>query len=171
MSDIQDVVYVADADGNQVFVGARPLRAFVREGAYYPEHPVETGTVITDNVIFPPINIELHLILDPGQFVSVFGEIRGYFRNATKLSVQTKVAVYDGMYIEEMPHDEDAERFDTVAVALKLKQVIIVEAQVEQLPNATDPADKSTTQTGQKQGAAASPAQSSAAFSLIFGGP
>lgn len=168
-SDAVDVVGVFDSGFQQLFDGARPLRALIREGSKLPEHTVETGATIGDHRVFLPVLIELHMILTPENYQDIFQQIKTAWKDTAALSVQTKADTYSNMFIEEMPHDEQAEMFDTVAVAVKLKQVRFVNAQYAQLPpsKVKKKSNASTTKTGQKQ--ATESKKSSAAYDLIFG--
>lgn len=171
MSASQDVVGVFDSSFNQLFVDARPLRAMVTERAKAMEHPVESGVTITDHVVIQPTEITLSLILTPATFQDTYSAIVAVWKQFGLLSVQTKTGTYSNMLICDLPHDENPEMFDTVAIVLKLRQVILVDAQYAQLParKVRKKSNSSTVKTGQKTGQPATGAQSSAAFSLIFG--
>ena len=168
----QDVVGVFDKNFNQVFVAARPIRARVKEGGKLAKHPVESGSTVTDNRITTPTEIQLSLVLTPEEFQDTFQQIRDNYSALTPLYVQTKAASYPNMFIEELPHEESPEMFDTISVALKLTEVIFVQAQYQQLTTAQvkDPANASTSATGQQQGADASATQTSAAYDLFLSG-
>ena len=155
-----DVVAVLDADFNQVFDGARPVKATVSERAKTMEHPVEDGTVITDSIIFEPVDIELSMILPGVEFRSVYEQIKQLWQNAALLTVQTKVGSYPDMLISELPHDEDPEMFTAVSMGLKLHQVKFVEAQFGTLPpsKVANKGQSSTVQRGQLQSTDPAPA-------------
>lgn len=143
----------------------------VREGAKLMEHPVESGATIADHRVRLPIEIDLQLILSPDEYQNTFQQIKTVFKAAEVLSVQTKADTYDNMIMLEMPHDESADMSDTIAVAVKLRGVIFVEAQYQQLPPAKvqTKSNSSTVKTGQKQAKLAPAKKSSAAYDLIFG--
>lgn len=148
-----DVVAVFDNSFNQVFTNARPVKAMIREASRVMEHPVETGATITDHRVIEPIEIELSLVLSSADYRSVYQQIREVFFAATLLSVQTRTSIYSNMLISEMPHDEDADLFDAVSIALKLKEVLFVAAQYGNLPasSVADKSQASTTQRGELQ--------------------
>lgn len=135
------------------------------------EHPVESGATITDHRVILPVTIELHMILDPAEYQDTFQQIKTAFKEVKTLSVQTKADTYGDMLIEEIPHDEQPDFFDTLAVAVRLKQVILVDAQYAQLPEkqVKKKSNASTVKTGQKQGTAPPEKKSSAAYDLIYG--
>lgn len=170
-SEAVDVVGVFDSGFQQLFADARPIRALVREGSKLMEHPVESGATITDHRVFLPVLIELHMILTPDSYQDTFQQIKTAWKELNLLSVQTKSDTYSNMLIEELPHDEQPEMFDTVAVGLRLRQVILVEAQYAQLPakEVKKKSNASTVKTGQKQATTTTTKKSSAAYDLIFG--
>ena len=170
-SDAVDVVGVFDQDFQQLFQLARPMRALIREGSKLMEHPVESGGTITDHRVILPVSIELHMILAPEEYQDTFQQIKSAFKELKTLSVQTKADTYSDMLIEEIPHDESPDFFDTVAVALRLKQVILVDAQYAQLPakEVKKKSNASTVKTGQKQPKTPTTKKTSAAYDLIYG--
>lgn len=164
-----DVVAVFDGAFNQVFADARPLKLKVSESSKAMEHPVETGATITDFVIDLPVEIELSLILASADYRGVMQQIRQLKALRQLLTVQTKAGTYFNMLITDVPHDEDAELFDALAVSVKLKEVRLVEAQYARLP-AKKVAKKSATSTvnrGQQQTTAAPEQKKSLLYRLF----
>lgn len=152
-----DVVAVYDGAFAQVFAGARPVRVKVTESSKAMEHPVETGATITDFVIDLPVEVELSLILASEDYRGVMQQIRQLKALRQLLTVQTKAGAYFNMLITDVPHDEDPDLFDALAVSVKLKEVRLVEAQYARLP-AKKVAKKSAASTvnrGQQQAPAA----------------
>jgi len=147
-----DVVAVYDQSFSQVFQTARPLKAEVSETAMAMEHPVESGATITDYRIINPVEIKLSMILEPASYKDTYSTIKQFFVSSTLLTVQTLTGTYDNMMITQMPHEEDPNIFDTITMALTLKEVLLVEAQYGTLPPraVAKKADASTTDTGQK---------------------
>lgn len=172
MSATQDVVGVFDASLNQLFVDARPIKAMIKPTSKFMDHPGETGITITDHRIFQPVEIELSLILKAATFRDTYQQIKAAYIALTALSVQTKADTYSNMYIIDMPHDEDPELFDTISLALKLREVNLVTAQYAQLPasQVAKKSNSSTTKTGQKNAGQATQGQESILHQLFFGG-
>jgi len=129
-----DSVAVFNQEFKQVFRDARALKAVVKETSKVMEHPVESGIIITDHRIILPIEIDLALILSSGDYQSVYEEIRGYYLNATILTVQTRSGVYNNMLIASMPHEEDPTMYEALAVALTMKQVLFAVAKFGVVP-------------------------------------
>jgi hypothetical protein len=56
------------------------------------------------------------------------------FLGNSTIQVQTKTGLYPNMLIAEMPHDEDANYFDTIAIPLRLTEAQFVIASTSPLP-------------------------------------
>ena len=166
----QDVVGIFDESFNQLFQTAEAMRALVNEDAKAMEHPMESGAVNTDHIVFLPTEIELSLILNPDDAPDVYQQIKAKWKAAETVSVQTKVDTYTSMLITKCPHDEESEMFDTIGIGVKLRQIIIVTAQYAKLPakSTKKASNASTTKTGQKQPTPASAPKTSAAYDLLF---
>ena len=169
-----DVVGVFDQSFNQLFVDARPLKANVRPGAKLMEHPVETGAVLTDHRIILPIEIDLAMVLTPETYVDTYNQIKAVFLSPTTVQVQTNTGLYPPMLMQNMPHEENPEHFDTITMVLKFKEVIFATPSTSPLPLVGNKTGQVASAPVADQ-ASATAQQSSAAYSLIFskggGGP
>lgn len=159
-----DVVGVFDSNFNPLFTGAKPIKAAINESTKVMEHPVETGITITDHKVIQPVEIQLSLILPSGgrfsgdTYRSVFQQIKQAYIKGTLLTVQTKAATYRNMIISDMPHDEDPEMYDAIALAVRLREVLFVTATFGTLPasKVRNKTNASTTQRGQQTGTSTS---------------
>lgn len=129
-----DVVAVLDKDFNQLFPDGRPIKASVTETAKLMEHPIETGAVITDHRIINPVEIELSLILTGDAYPDVYKAIKDVFTGNSTVVVQTRTDSYQNMLIQAMPHEETPDMVDVIAMALKLRQVLLIDVQFQALP-------------------------------------
>lgn len=145
----QDTVAVYAQDFEQVFRGARAIKAVVKENSKLMEHPVENGTVITDHRIIEPVEIELSMILTPASYQDTYAQVRQYYLDAAMLVVQTRSGVYANMMIQSMPHEEDTNLFNTITLAITLKEVQFVMAQYASAPR--NPKNTSTSPRGAQQ--------------------
>jgi len=161
-----DVVAILDQNFNQLFRLARPIKASIKEESKIMEHPLETGATVVDHSIILPVQIELSMMLTNGEYRDVYQSIRQVFRNRDLLIVQTKSGVYENQIIESCPHEEDPEQYDAIALALKLREVQLVAAQVVRLSTKTvrNPKNASTVDKGQQQ-----PQVSSRSSSILYG--
>jgi hypothetical protein len=148
-----DVVAIFDQNFVQLFALARPLKATVKEDSKVMEHPLETGATVVDHSIILPVEIELSLIPTRGEYRDVYQRIRQAFRNRDLLVVQTKTGLYENQLIQSCPHEEDPEQFDTIAIALKLKEAQFIQPQFNKLApkQVRNPSNASTVDKGQQQ--------------------
>jgi hypothetical protein len=151
-----DVVAIFDQNFNQLFVTARPIKATVKEDSKVMEHPLETGATVVDHTIILPVEIEIAIIPTRGEYRDVYQRIRQAYKKRDLLVVQTKTGVYENQIIQSLPHEEDPEQFDTIAIGLKLREVQFVQAQFTKLPAKSVSATKkptaaSTVDKGQQQ--------------------
>jgi hypothetical protein len=156
-----DVIAVYDQNNNQLFPDARAIKASVKEGAKLPEHPIETGYTITDNRVIQPIEISLAVILTPHSYYDTYIQIKQAFLGVTSIVVNTRTGVYPNLFIQDMPHEETSDMFDTVSMILQLKEVLIVQAQSTKFTPAQvkTRSSTSTVSTGTQQGTTASQSQ------------
>jgi len=130
-----DVVQVIDQQTlTQVFSGARPLKAEVKEYAKVMDYPVETGVTLSDHRISLPTEITLPCIIPSSQYSTAYVAIRNAWQSAKLLSVQTRTGTYKNMIIAELPHEEDAELYTAITIFIKMREVIMV------APSSTAPA-------------------------------
>ena len=164
-----DYVAVFDQDYNQLFREAEAIKAVVKEQAKVMEHPVESGAIITDHRIILPVEIDLSLILASENYTDVYRAIRQYYLNGTLLVVQTRSGIYTNQLISALPHEEDPNMFNAIAIALSLRQVIQVTEQYASVPRNTR--NNRTVDRGTQLGKPATTGNVSAATSIYGGRP
>src|ERR1700744_6114605 len=82
-----DVVQVLNQQTNtQIFSGARPVKAEVRETARVMDYPVETGVILSDHRISMPTEIALTCIIPASQYSIAYVAIRNAWLAPTLLS-------------------------------------------------------------------------------------
>lgn len=155
----QDTVAVFTQDFTQIFRNARAIKAVVKEQAKVMEHPVESGAIITDHRIILPTEVELSLILTPATYRETYDQINQYYLEGTLLIVQTRSGIYVNQLIHSMPHEEDTNLFNTITLALGLKEVQFVTAKYTTTPR--NPKNTNTKQRGAQQPKAATDNQNS----------
>lgn len=153
-----DVVAITNSGFVQMFANARPMEARVYEAADLMEHPLETGAVIADHIVFKPIEIELPLLcVGELAYRSTYAAIRSTYRAGTLLTVRTKTGSYPDMVIAELPHEESGEAFDAISIRLHLREAHFVTPKTglasDQVANKSQ---ASTTDRGNQQTSAAS---------------
>lgn len=171
----QDVVAVFDESFNQVFPGARPMKATVNERSKIMEHPVETGSTIADHHIFDPTEIELSFMLLSVNLLedyrSVYQQIKQTYKASTILTIQTRTDSYANMVIYEMPHDESPELFDSILLACKLREVDFRDPQFGALPasQVQNKKQASTVERGEQQTTETEPQKKGSVLKQIEG--
>lgn len=148
-----DLVGIFDQNFRQIVIGARPIKVTVREISRIMDHPIETGSVISDHRIIMPEEIEFSTILPSGDYRSVYQQLETIFNAGTLLNVQTRTSTYKNMVIEEMPHQEDPDLFSTVSLGIRMRQAQIINTLSQALPpqSVKNPVDQSTANIGQQQ--------------------
>ncbi len=153
-----DVVAVLNQETfEQLFPDARPYKVVVNPTSKIMEHPLETGATITDHRVIMPLEIELSVFLtsrgNVQDYRSVYAQLNQAYQKADLLTIQTRTSSYRNMIIYEIPHSEDAEMFDAVAVAVKLREAKYVEPQYATLKpeNVADKKQSSTVAKGEQQ--------------------
>lgn len=130
-----DVVGIFDADFNQLFADARPLKLTLNESNTLMKHPVESGYKITDHRVINEIKISLQLILTPDTYVDTYNQIKAVALGVDTVNVQTNTGFYENMFISTYSHKEDPTHFDTIVLTLGLEEIIIVQAATSPLPD------------------------------------
>lgn len=144
-----DVVGVFDVDFNQVFPDARAMKATVKDDATFFQHPLESSVIRTDHIIFNPVQIGLTVIMSGDEYRNIYRQIKQIYRDQTQLIVQTRTDTYEQMYIQQMPHDESPDNFDSVVMEISLYETLIAVTEVSFLPAALKNTD--TKDGGQKE--------------------
>lgn len=146
----QDVVGVFDGF-DQVFRDARPMRADIKEESRTMDHPVESGAMVTDHIVFQSVEIELSMTLKASTYRDTYNEIRQLFREGKILTVQTRSARYENQIITSIPHEETPDVFDTIQLAVKTKEIMMVTPEFEVEHRPLNPAQGKTEERGETQ--------------------
>lgn len=127
-----DVVAITSSGFLPLFSSARPLTASVYEFADVMEHPLETGAVIADHIVFKPVEIELPLLcVGEVAYRSTYAAIRATFAAGTLLTIRTRTGSYPNMVITDLPHDELPDAFDAISIRLRLREARFVTPETE----------------------------------------
>lgn len=142
-----DVVAVLDANLNQVFPEARPIKGSIREVSKVMEHPLETGATVVDHRVITPVEIELACVLSTLEFANVYQQIRDIYLRGDTLTVQTRTGSYDNMIIMGMPHEEAPEMIDGVTQIISLREVKYVRPEFTERKIPVTPANPKNSKT------------------------
>ena len=117
------------------------------------EHPIESGSEITDHKILEPRRGTLTIAMPAYLQDIVIKELREYHRKSTPLSVHDVADIYNNMVITNIPHTTDVKTADRLVFTVDMKEVVVVEPQyvvldVKKVKNAKN---ASTVKKGIKQ--------------------
>jgi hypothetical protein len=129
-----DVVGIWNQSYEQFVPNARVMKCSINEPTKNMEHPVETGSVITDHRVVLPIEISLTIIMDPEFYVDQYRRIKHALKTAEIFYLHTRVGIFKNQMIVGIPHEEDPSMYDTISMNLTMKEVQLVEATFQPLP-------------------------------------
>ena len=122
MADIVTQVQVLDNETLQpLWVGSDLMQVSVNESKKITRFQVEDGTEKNDHIIENAIEIVLRVVM-VGEIVQLFEALRQTYRENDLVTIQTKVAVYADMAVEEIPHEEEAGMSDGITLEIRLVQ-------------------------------------------------
>lgn len=147
----QPVTSILDSGGNQIFETVGLFGLSADSAIAYPQHTLENGVNISDHSIRLQDRVSVRCMLDPVDYVEVYRRIKKAFNENASFIVQTKVETYTNLYIENLPHEEDAK--NTVALTLDFLEQRFQSPTVGSLPpeEVSNPADSDTVSSGNKQ--------------------
>lgn len=139
------VPYLSDINGINA-LGVSYLTANIEPTSELAEHPVETGTMITDAAIINPLSAKVRISLPRMFYTRIYSDLeKNYFIGKKKIILQTKLAVYKNMVLQNMPHDLTNETVDRVVIDLDLRQVIDVAPQMTSTSSGNNKIKENTT--------------------------
>lgn len=144
-----DVPYVSKINGMNIY-GISYVKADVDITSDICDHPVETGSVITDTAIIQPISIKVQIALPTAFKTRIYNEMIKYYQTKKYIMVQTPVAMYRNMIIESMPFALENETIDRPVIELSLRQIQEVEVQYIKTENPVVKSPKSAEDTDTK---------------------
>lgn len=133
------------------------LKASVMRESKLMDHPLEDGSSVVDHRVIQPTEIEMPVILPASEYRSLYQEINKSWLNTELFYIHTRAGIYKSMALAAMPHEENPEQADVLAMVLRFKEVKLVATQYQVLSNknVARPADQSTVkraeQTGEKE--------------------
>ncbi len=144
-----DVTAILDENGEQIFSTARILKASTTPTNTYAQHPLEDGTVISDNKIRNQTRINMSVILDSNDYPETYKSIKEASNNSTRFIIQTRVDNYDNMYIEAYPNEESADIYDTIGISIDFIEQFFGTVETAELAS-SDVANQSDTDTNNR---------------------
>jgi hypothetical protein len=145
------VTAILDSGGNQIFETVGVLSLSAASSKVYPQHTLENGVAITDHEFDLQDRVTLRCVLSPDDYVDVYQRIKKAFRQSVAFIIQTKVETYSNLYIETLPHEEDAK--NTVLLSLDFVQQRFQSVRIDTLPSSSvaNQADSDSQNAGNKR--------------------
>lgn len=119
-------VGIFDSNYKQLFPDAQIVKIDPRRTSKMMEHPIESGSIITDFKVINPTIINVSMMITSKNYKSVYASIENAYKNSTSLIVQTNARVFKNIVISDMPHSEDPDHYNSLMMALSLKEVFTV---------------------------------------------
>lgn len=148
-----EVVAILDAETFEVlFDGGHIMGLDVLDEKKYTQFQVEDGSSRSDHSVKLPIAITLPFRIAENTRVT-FENLRQAYLDDKILIIQSRVASYESMVIEAMPHSESVDNLMGVTVDIRLVEWRTVTPVYGELPLGTTrkPAQSSTIPRGQQQ--------------------
>ena len=141
-----------DSNGDQLLDTVGIISAQINPTKSFSSHKLENGQVVTDNVIDNQAIINVGLILNTEDYQTVYSEIKALFDDGEAFTIQTRVDTYSNMYLDGMPHEEDASVANTIGINLNFieQQIVTSSTSVLTISDVSNSADTSTVKAGQK---------------------
>ncbi len=114
------------------------------------EHPIETGEVITDHIIFDPnsVSIQAYISLDD---TSTLEELEYLYQNTIPLQIRANNKVLSNAIISSKPFKISANHFDKTLYNISFKQIQEVTPVYVTMKNASNASNTSRVNSGVKQ--------------------
>lgn len=148
-----DLVAIYDNETFEaLFTGARVMNLDILDEKKYTQFQVEDGSSRSDHSIKLPIIITGRMMITENT-KPVFETLRQAYLEDRILIVQSRVASYESMVIESMPHTEAVDNMLGVSVDIRFVEWRTVRPVYGELPLGTtrNPAQSSTIPRGQQQ--------------------
>lgn len=165
------LVAILDAESfEQLFTATHPMRVSVLEEKKVTKFQVEDGSTRSDHTVKMATEIGIDLVIEDDFARNMYLQLQQAWRDNKLVIVQTKVASYESMLIESMPHDETTEMGNGISIPIRLTEWRTVTPQYGSLPPSKVASKKQsdTAKQGQKQSSEASAAQTRKA-SVLYG--
>ena len=148
-------VQILDSETFDVlFSSSNPMRLSVFDEKRITRFQVESGEERSDHVVTSAIEINIEFVLAGFDAREQFKAIRQAFLDHRLVTVQSRMATYEDMLIEAMPHEETSVVYDGAVVPVRLVQWRSVEPEYGELQQeqVANPAQSSTVQRGRQEG-------------------
>ena len=151
----------------EVLPDLQVARVSFEDSAKLFEHPLETGSTVTDHEIFDPckINIQAYISNTDTGTLSVF---ENYYLSGATLKIRAGNKIVEKAVISSKPFELTSDVFDKTLFNISFREIMEVTPTYVKMSKAANPSNSSTVNSGVKQ-AEQSSKPKSWLHSLIFG--
>lgn len=124
------------------------------------QHPVETGTPVTDHAFPQPFTVEMHVnwsdstAQTSGYVQAVYRALLNVQRSRQPISATTGKRIYNSMLIKSILVDTDLESENSLSVVVLLQQIVITSTQSVTASSARAPSSAGLPSSGLTDGSA-----------------
>ena len=162
-------VALFDSNEREVLEGIGMLKASCSPMIKYFTHPTAERVQVTDHSIELPNEIVISGKMDSRSYRDTMSELRSLAKNREKFTVQLKSGIYENMYIDSYPTEEDTDHYDTLSFILSFVEHIIADEVTDLLPprKVKNKQDADTTERGEVSKAPVTETESINPLSLL----
>lgn len=150
----------------EVLTGLEVIDVDVEDNAQLFEHPLESGAVIVDHMIFNPKRVSITGMISLDDRTTL-EELMTYYLNGTGLTIRAENQMIKNAIIESKPFKLDAAHFNKTPYSISFKEAPEIIPTYVGLPKARKKSNASRVNSGTKQ---AQPVKKSWLLSLWKGG-
>lgn len=150
--DTRKFVVWQETDNKQteVLTGLEVIDVSVEDSAQLFEHPIESGAVITDHMIFNPKRVSISALISLDDRTTP-EELMNFYLNGTGLTIRAENQIIQNAVIESKPFKLDAEHFNKTLYTISFKEAQEVIPTYVGLPKSRNKSNSSRVNSGTKQ--------------------
>ena len=131
------------------------IDADAKDEAQTMDHPIESGAVVTDHIVFNPKEITLRCWMPNTPFLynRALSEIQNLYKQSREVKIKIRSDVFEPMILVAKPVMVSADSLDHVIYELSFRQILVAVSQYVPLPvsKVKHKQDASTVSSGEKQ--------------------
>lgn len=143
----------------EVLTGLEVARVSFSDSAKLFEHPIETGSVITDHEIFDPCSINIQAYIS-GTDTSTLQTLENYYLSGTELKIRAGNKIVNKTVISSKPFELSSDVFDKTLYNIAFREIMEVTPSYVGMSKAASAANASSVNSGVKQAKETSKPQS-----------
>lgn len=152
---LSDKVVAVYENNSEILKDVILIDADAQDNAQTMDHPIESGAVVTDHIIFNPNEVTLRCWMPtlPFYFDRALREMKNLYKQSRRVKIKIRSEVFNNMILVAKPVKVGADNLDHIVYEMKFKQILQAVSQYVPLPVAKVkyPQDASTVKAGEKQ--------------------